>query len=184
MSATLTTKRKSARDRPASSNERVGELGERKREIDRGARGQMARARSGSDSRSPEGSAGPSCLAGPARSCLVSPLHATCETVRHACRRRRPRALAQPRCCCRPRRRAVVATPLSAALSPAQSTSGAAPNAAPMVAGSHQPGTCVARAHACVRYGAWAGCGAHSESTSSIALPPHRQPLLSGHKND
>ena len=27
-------------------------------------------------------------------------------------------------------------------------------------------GTCVARAHACVRYGAWAGCGAHSESTS------------------
>ena len=45
-------------------------------------------------------------------------------------------------------------------------------------------GTCVARAHACVRYGAWAGCGAHSESTSSIALPPPRQPLLSGHKND
>ena len=40
MSATLTTKRKSARDRPASSKERVGELGERKREIDRGARGQ------------------------------------------------------------------------------------------------------------------------------------------------
>ena len=45
-------------------------------------------------------------------------------------------------------------------------------------------GTCVARAHACVRYGAWAGCGAHSESTSSIASPPPRQPLLSGHKND
>ena len=55
-------------------------------------------------------------------------------------------ALAQPRCCCRPRRRAVAATPLSAALSPAQSTSAVAP----MVAG-----TCVARAHACVRYGAW-----------------------------
>ena len=86
-------------------------------------------------------------------------------------------AALQPRCCCRPRRRAVAvaATPLSAALSPAQSTSAAAP----MVAG-----TCVARAHACVRYGAWTGCGAHSESTSSIALPPPRQPLLSGHKSD
>ena len=35
-----------------------------------------------------------------------------------------------------------------------------------------------------MRYGAWAGCGAHSESTSSIASPPPRQPLLSGHKND
>ena len=45
-------------------------------------------------------------------------------------------------------------------------------------------GTCVARTHTCVRYGVWAGCGAHSESTSSIASPPPRQPLLSGHKND
>ena len=128
MSATLTTKRKSARDRPASSNERVGELGERKREIDRGARGLKARAQLGSCSRSPEGSAGPSCLAGPARSCLL--LAAACETLRHACRRRRASpTCARPacRCCCRPRRRAVAATPLSAALSPAQSTSGAAP---------------------------------------------------------
>ena len=42
MSATLTTKRKSARDRPASSYEREGGLGERKREIDRRARGRSA----------------------------------------------------------------------------------------------------------------------------------------------
>ena len=115
-------------------------------------------------SRTPPGARAASCR------CLLSrlsmsPPSPTCARL----------ALAQPRCCCRPRRRAVAATPLSAALSPAQSTSAVAP----MVAG-----TCVARAHACVRYGLWAGCGAHSESTSSIALPPPRQPLLSGHKSD
>ena len=56
MSATLTPERKSARDRPASSNERPesGGLGERKREVDRRARGQQARAHSGTDSH-PEG---------------------------------------------------------------------------------------------------------------------------------
>ena len=42
MSATLTPKRKSARDRLASSKERDGGLGERKREIDRRSRGQSA----------------------------------------------------------------------------------------------------------------------------------------------
>ena len=96
--------------------------------LDRGARGLKARAQSSPCSRSPKGSAGLSCLAGPARSCLL--LAAACETLRHACRRRRASpTCARPacRCCCRPRRRAVAATPLSAALSPAQSTSGAAP---------------------------------------------------------
>ena len=176
MSATLTTKRKSARDRPASSKERVGELGERKREIDRGARGQMARARSGSDSRSLEGSAGPSCLAGPARSCLL--LAAACETLRHACRRRRPCALAQPVAAAAARGAAPSPPRLSLLLSLLR-------KAPPVLHLWLQlAGTCVARAHACVRYGAWAGCGAHSESTSSIASPPPRQPLLSGHKND
>ena len=42
MSATLTPKRKSARDRLASSKERDGGLGERKRDIDRRSRGQSA----------------------------------------------------------------------------------------------------------------------------------------------
>ena len=56
MSATLTPKRKSARDRPASSIE--NELGERKREIDRGARGLKTRVQSSPCSRSPKGSAG------------------------------------------------------------------------------------------------------------------------------
>jgi hypothetical protein len=38
----------------------------------------------------------------------------------------------------------------------------------------HVAGTCVARAHACVRYGAWAGCGAHSvrPSTALAAAAP------------
>ena len=62
MSATLTTKRKSARDRPASSKEREGGLGERKREIDRSTRDRKP-ARNSVLTHTPEGSAGLSCLA-------------------------------------------------------------------------------------------------------------------------
>ena len=62
MSATLTPKRKSARDRPASSKEREGGLGERKREIDRSTRDRKP-ARNSVLTHTPEGSAGLSCLA-------------------------------------------------------------------------------------------------------------------------
>ena len=69
MSAALTPERKSARDRPASNKRVRGGKGERRREINWRARGQIARAQLGPGAHSPKGSTGPSCLAGSARSC-------------------------------------------------------------------------------------------------------------------
>ena len=78
MSATLTTKRKSARDRPASGKERVGDGG-------RESGGHSLPRQRCSWSEDPraigfvltlpeQGSAGSSCLACPARSCCILPL--------------------------------------------------------------------------------------------------------------
>ena len=39
-------------------------------------------------------------------------------------------------------------------------------------------GTCVSRAHACVRYGAWAGYGAHSVAPTTALSASLRQPPL------
>jgi len=60
---------------------------------------------------------------------VVLHLAAACEDF--SCRRRHPRALAQPRCCCRPGAAPSPTrlSPLLAALSPARSTSAAAPMA-------------------------------------------------------
>ena len=169
MSATLTPKRKSARDRP-SVGHKVGGLGERKRG-DIGASTEelvVSRpARIRVQIHTPKG--------GIEQPCIADPRRASCPAIcRYVCR------CIMPRCCCRPG-----AAPSPTRLSLLLSLLRKAP---PLLhlwhIIWHIAGTCVARAHACVRYGAWAGCGAHSESTSSIASPPPRQPLLSGHKND
>ena len=179
MSATLTPKRKSARDRPASSKESEREGGEKAGDRPESSGSVGAASRSSKMTSASERALPSSRVSNTETGTRLTHANQLSSRSLHPPPVVGPpspvAAALQPRCCCRPRRRAVAATPLSAALSPAQSTSAAAP----MVAG-----TCVARALACVRYGAWAGCGAHSESTSSIALPPPRQPLLSGHKSD
>ena len=179
MSATLTTKRKSARDRPRQVMREWGGLG---RESGRSTEELVVR-RPARDLRvqthaprravpDPHAS-----RAQPGRACF-SPLHARHCAMHVAAVGRRPRALAQPVAAAAARGAAPSPPRLSLLLSLLR-------KAPPVLHLWLQlAGTCVARAHACVRYGAWAGCGAHSESTSSIASPPPRQPLLSGHKND
>ena len=170
MSATLTPERKSARDRPGvGHNIKWGIRGEKEGEhigasteelvVRRPARNQVqthAPRRAVPDPHASRAPPGrlPSCRFIRRR---LSLRDRCCAAARGAARRRRHASL-----CCS----------LSCA------------KALPLLHLWHIAGTCVARAHACVRYGAWAGCGAHSESRSSIALPPPRQPLLSGPEND
>ena len=179
MSATLTPKRKSARDRPASSKERVGIGGEKAGDRLESSWSE-ARAQLSTWLTLPGGQYRTLVPRGP-RPVLVLHLAVVVETfhvaavLTHILRSpsARPASLLLPPAAPRRRRRASLCCSLSCAKHLRCCTYGW------LVAG-----TCVARAHACVRYGAWAGCGAHSESTSSIALPPPRQPFLSSHKND
>ena len=158
MSAPLTTKRRSARDRPASSKER--ERGDRGRESGRCSTEvlvvrDIARAQLGSGAHSPEGSTGPSCLAGSARcSCCILPVvlqppsspaavddHCSTPSSPSSAR---PASLLPPPAPSPSRLTHPTDTPLSAA--PATHL--------PLVPPS-TPHLCVASERACVRNGGW-----------------------------
>ena len=126
----------------ASSDERVGGIGERKREIDRGARGQQARAHSGTDSH-PEGQYRTPLHRGPAPCKMLRRLDALAAHVAAVAHVRSPSlaaAAARGAAPSPPRLSLLLSLSLSAApLSPAQ--------APPLLQHWHMlPGTCVARA--------------------------------------
>ena len=176
MSATLTPKRKSARDRPASSkeSERGGKGRESGREIDRGARGQQARAHSSPDSH-PEGQYRTTLHRGPSP---VLVLHL-------ASRSRRPPPVVEPmvpppcspsiivrRCRRRPRRRRPAWTPsLSAALVCLSRRHRARQHVTPV---------CVASARACVRNGGRGVWRAPQKRPRPLLPPPRQPPFLPG----
>ena len=173
MSATLTPERKSARDRPGVGH-KVGDWGRERgghRRLDRGARGQQARALSIS-THTPRGSAVFSSHADPRRACCILPLLLRLSMSPPSPTCARPASLLLPPAAPRRRRHASYCCSLSCA--------------------KHLRCCTYGCRHLCPRtrtrmHEIWCvgpGCGAHSESTSSIASPPPRQPLLSGHKND
>ena len=146
----------------------MGGLGERKwgrhRRLDRGARDQQARAHTGPDSH-PRGQCRTQLprVLGPVLvpSCIL-PMYLP-STPSQLMSPPSPSWLAQPRSCCRPRRRrpASLCCSLSASCT---SASAAASNMA------HVAGTCVARAHAWREIWHVAGCGAQSGAPSTSAL--------------
>ena len=153
MSATLTPKRRSARDhRPASSKEREGGGGGEKAG-DRPRCSWSAGPRAfGSRFTSRRAVSNRPCIADPrrARCCAASTVDPAPRRPRSPCRRRRLHALDQPRCCSCPRRRRPAS--LCCSLSLCSSSLSCASTSAPAAALAHvAKHLCSARADACVR---------------------------------
>ena len=163
MSATLTPKRKSARDRPASSKEREGGLGERKREIDRSTRDRKP-ARNSVLTHTPEGSAGLSFASrAPTGPCAA--IDAPCSTPSSPSSAR-PASLLPPPAPSPSRLTHPTDTPLSAAPATHLPLAGAP---------STPHHLCVASERACVRNGG-RGVWRAPQKRPRPLLPPPRQP--------